>query len=335
MTGADRRAPRALLLTAGLGTRLHPLTDVRAKAAVPINGDALVRRVIHGLATSGIRDLVLNLHHRPASIAALVGDGSDLGVRVRYSWEQPVLGSAGGPRHALPLVVDSDDEDFLIVNGDTLTDADVWSLIARHRESGALVTMALIPNPRPSQYGGVAVSADGWVTGFARAHPSIDSGPADTGAPRTFHFIGVQVARASAFAALEDGVPAESVNALYPRLIAADRRSIAGYISQASFLDIGTPHDCLETSLALAATEGARFIGARVQIGDSAVLVRSLVWDDVTVGARAHLHECIVADGTRIPDDARYERCAIVNAGGRAPRDGERIDGPLLVRAFS
>ncbi len=151
MTEADRRAPRALLLTAGLGTRLHPLTYIRAKAAVPINGDALVRRVIRGLAATGIRDLVLNLHHRPASIAALVGDGGDLGVSVRYSWEQPVLGSAGGPRHALPLVADSDDDDFLIVNGDTLTDVDVWSLLARHRESGAVVTMALIPNPRPSQ----------------------------------------------------------------------------------------------------------------------------------------------------------------------------------------
>jgi len=158
MTHADGgRAPRALLLTAGLGTRLRPLTDVRAKAAVPINGEALVRRVIRVLRAAGIGDLVLNLHHRPATIAALVGDGSDLGVRVRYSWEQPVLGSAGGPRRALPLLADSDDDDFLIVNGDTLTDVDVWSLLARHRESGALVTMALIPNPRPSQYGGVAV----------------------------------------------------------------------------------------------------------------------------------------------------------------------------------
>ena len=133
MPEADERAPRALLLTAGLGTRLRPLTYVRAKAAVPINGEALVRRVIRGLAAAGIAELVLNLHHRPASIAALVGDGSDLGVSVRYSWEQPVLGSAGGPRRALPLLVDSDDETFLIVNGDTLTDVDIRALVARHR----------------------------------------------------------------------------------------------------------------------------------------------------------------------------------------------------------
>ena len=327
---ADRPAPRALVLTAGFGTRLQPLTSVRAKAAVPINGEALVRRVLRGLATAGVRDIVLNLHYRPASIAALVGDGSDLGVRVRYWWEQPLLGSAGGPRHALALVADSDEDDFLIVNGDTLTDVDIWSLVARHRESGALVTMALIPNPRPDHYGGVLVSADERITGFTRARPA-----AADGGPPTFHFIGVQVARARAFARLDDGVPAESVNALYPRLIAEQPGSVAAYISRASFLDIGTPRDCLDTSLALARVEGARFTGAGTHIADSAVLVRSMVWDDVTVGARAHLQDCIVADGVRIPDGARYERCAIVPAGERDPAEGERIDGELLVRSFS
>ena len=329
MRAADRRAPRALLLTAGLGTRLQPLTYVRAKAAVPINGEPLVRRVIRILATAGIRDLVLNLHHRPQSIAACVGDGSDLDVRVRYSWEQPVLGSAGGPRRALPLVVDTMEDDFLIVNGDTLTDVDIWSLIERHRESGAVVTMALIPNPRPDHYGGVAVTEDGWVTGFTRA-----AGAGTANARPSFHFIGVQVARAKAFADLADGVPAESVNALYPKLIAANPRSVAAYVSQASFLDIGTPRDCLDTSLALAHEEGARFTGADSHVASSAVLLRTMLWDDVTVGAGAHLQDCIVADGVRVPEGARYERCAIVAAGINAPAPGELIDGELLIRKF-
>ena len=329
MRAADRRAPRALLLTAGLGTRLQPLTYVRAKAAVPINGEPLVRRVIRILATAGIRDLVLNLHYRPQSIAACVGDGSDLDVRVRYSWEQPVLGSAGGPRRALPLVVDTMEDDFLIVNGDTLTDVDIWSLIERHQESGAVVTMALIPNPRPDHYGGVAVTEDGWVTGFTRA-----AGAGAANARASFHFIGVQVARAKAFEDLADGVPAESVNALYPKLIAANPRSVAAYISQASFLDIGTPRDCLDTSLALAHEEGARFTGADSHVASSAVLLRPMLWDDVTVGAGAHLQDCIVADGVRVPEGARYERCAIVAAGINAPAPGELIDGELLIRKF-
>jgi len=328
MAESDRGAPRALLLTAGLGTRLQPLTYLRAKAAVPINGEALVQRVIRWLARAGIRDLVLNLHHRPASIASLVGDGSDVGVRVRYSWEQPVLGSAGGPRRALPLLADSEDDLFLIVNGDTLTDLDVWSLLARHRESGALVTMSLIENPSPEKYGGVRVSKDGWVAGFTRAQGS------RLRARGNYHFIGVQAASARAFAQLPDGVPSESVNMLYPRLMAENPRSVAAHISAASFYDIGAPRDYLDTCLVMAEAEGAHLIGQRVKISGSAVLTRTAVWDDVTVGARARLNECIVGDRVTIPPDARFNRCAIVPAAGRTSNAGERIEGDLLVSEF-
>src|SRR5215471_9714767 len=95
----------ALVLTAGLGTRLRPLTLVRAKPAMPVAGEPMVRRIVRWLATAGVSDVVLNLHYLPETIARVVGDGSDLGVRARYSWEQPlVLGSAGGPRLALDIV---------------------------------------------------------------------------------------------------------------------------------------------------------------------------------------------------------------------------------------
>jgi mannose-1-phosphate guanylyltransferase len=93
------------VLTAGLGTRLRPLTEIRAKAAIPVAGDPMIRRIIRWLVAHGASDLVLNLHHRPETIAAVVGNGDDLGARVRYSWEHPrVLGSAGGPRLALPMI---------------------------------------------------------------------------------------------------------------------------------------------------------------------------------------------------------------------------------------
>src|SRR4051812_32950178 len=105
---------------------MRPLSDVRAKAAVPVAGEPLVRRSLAWLQSQGVRDVVLNLHHRPETITTIVGDGSDLGVRVRYSWEQPrVLGSAGGPRQALPLIDGSAADPLLIVNGDTLTDVDL------------------------------------------------------------------------------------------------------------------------------------------------------------------------------------------------------------------
>ena len=306
--------PRALVLTAGLGTRLLPLTDVRAKAAVPVNGEPLARRVARWLAAEGFRDLVFNLHHHPSSIAACLGDGADLGIRLRYSWEQPVLGSGGGPRHALPLLTDGGAERFLIVNGDTLTNVNLAALMASHLNSGALVTMALIRNPAPDKYGGVLVDVDpesfglgrperpAYVTGFSRRGTVADS----------LHFIGVQIVEARAFLELADGVPAESVGALYPRLIARDPRAVGAFVSDASFHDIGSPADCLRTSLALAETEGLRFAGGGARIDPSAVIERSTLWDDVTVLAHARLTECIVADGVTIPEGAVFERSAII-----------------------
>jgi mannose-1-phosphate guanylyltransferase len=201
----------ALLLTAGFGKRLRPLSEVRAKPAMPVAGEALVRRILRWLAAAGVRRTVLNLHHLPDTITAMVGDGADLGLSVRYSWEHPVLGSAGGPRRALPLL---DTDRFLIVNGDTLTDLDLDGLIVEHERSGALVTMTVIPNPDPDRYGGVMVDDAGAVTGFVRRRTP---GP-------SWHFVGIQAACATAFAGLSPDEPSESVSWLYPALMRLEQR---------------------------------------------------------------------------------------------------------------
>src|SRR5690242_15134246 len=99
---AGRIPDRAIVLSAGLGTRLRPLTLVRAKPAIPVAGEPLIRRILSWLARQGVAEAVVNLHYLPSTLTSIVGDGADLGLRVRYSWEQPiVLGSAGGVRHAL------------------------------------------------------------------------------------------------------------------------------------------------------------------------------------------------------------------------------------------
>ena len=319
----------ALVLTAGLGTRLRPLTYVRAKAAVPVNGEPLVCRVLRWLARQGIHHAVVNLHHQPASITAVVGDGADIGLHIRYSWEQPVLGSAGGPRHALPLLTDrtrSGADTFLIVNGDTLTDLDLEAVVCDHRQSGALVTMAVIPNPKPEQYGGVVLDGSsgsgGAIRAFTRPSPGVPS----------YHFIGIQVAEARAFETLTDGVPAESVNALYPTLMRERPGSIRAFVCEAPFQDIGTPADYLATSLALARSEESRLVAPTASIHTSAVVLRTAVWDDVTVGPDARLTECVVGDGARIPAGASFARKAIVPAQGRTARDDEAIVGDLLIR---
>jgi NDP-sugar pyrophosphorylase family protein len=316
---------RALILAAGLGTRLRPLTALRAKAAFPVNGEVLIRRIVRSLVNQGIADLIVNLHHLPATVTRVLGDGSDLGARIRYSWENPVLGSAGGPRRALPLLVDEDENPrarFVLVNGDTLTDADLGELIRAHESAGdARVTMALIPNPEPEKYGGVIVEA-GRVVGFTRRGET----------KRNYHFIGLQVVERGVFAGLPDGEPAESVSQVYRGLIAADPKAIAAYISRASFHDIGTPADYLNTSLAVAASEGNRLVGTNgVTVESETLLTDTAVWDDVVIGRGARLERTVVCDGARIRAGSQYSGCVLLPAAGRLPGPGERIEDGLLI----
>ena len=311
----------ALVLTAGLAVRLRPLSFVRTKAALPVAGLPLITRILKQLHAAGVADAVLNLHHLPHTLTRVVGDGSDLGMRVRYSWEMPLLGSAGGPRHALPLLAAST---FLVANGDTLTDVDIAALVAAHRRSGALVTMAVTENNEPQKYGGVVVARDSAVSGFATR-----------GSPQTsFHFLGLQVAEAAAFAALDAGTPCASVGAVYPALIGARPGSVRAHVCAAEFLDIGTPDDYLRTSLLLARREGGTpQRGARTLVDPTALIDESILWDDVEVGAGSMLRGCVVADGARVPGDTSWNGVTLRPAiGDLAP--GERRIGELAVASL-
>jgi NDP-sugar pyrophosphorylase family protein len=314
----------ALVLTAGYGTRLLPLTSVRAKPAVPVAGEALVRRVLRGLRARGVTDAVLNLHHKPDSIRRAVGDGDDLGVRVTYSHEDQLLGTAGGPRRALRLLGTSR---FFLVNGDTLADIDLEALAASHASTGALVTMALIRNPDPASYGGVVVDDRGCITGFS------PRGAAN----RWYHFVGIQIVEASVFAALPADCPLETVGGVYPKLIAERPGSVRAFVCDAAFEDIGTPADYLATSLRIAGREGgaSRLVGHRSEPSPGARLVRTILWDDVEVGEGADLTECIVADGVRVPPGVRFRRAALVRRTDHRPGPGEASCGEAVVARFA
>lgn len=301
------RVDRALVLTAGLGTRLRPLSLTRAKSALPVAGVPLAVRILRWLAHSGVVEAVLNLHYRPETIAREIGDGTGTGLRVRYSWEQPLLGSAGGPRKALSILgVDR----FFIINGDTLTDVPLDAVADAHARSGALVTMALIPNPRPDHYGGVIVE-DGFVRRFTA--PSAPGAPRAASAPN-HHFIGVQVAEAEVFAPLPDDRPSNSVGSRYPSLIESRPDAVGAFISGAAFDDIGTPSDYLATSLRIADAEGlpGALQGLDCEIDETAHVNESILWDRVRVEARARLAGCVVADDVVVAAGSRFERQAIV-----------------------
>lgn len=278
-----------VVLTAGLGTRLDPITRYVAKPAVPIAGRTLIERVLGWLHREGINDVVLNLHHLPESITSVVGDGGALGLRVRYSWEPVILGSAGGPKQALALWPGLTGP-CLIVNGDTLTNVPLTQLIEAHRASGARVTMAVVPNTRPDHYNGIRVDADDRVTDFvAKGH---------TG--KTWHFVGVQVVNPDVFDGLTAGTPAETVAGVYRDLVRTEPGAVHVRTVEAPFLDVGTPADYIAAVLHTAGTDTFVVEGTSI-VDSSAVLTRCVVWDGVTVGADVILTDCVVLTGAQVP----------------------------------
>lgn len=283
-----------IVLAAGLGTRLAPITRVVAKPAVPVAGQTLIERVLTWLGREGVTDVVMNLHYLPETITSVLGDGAALGLRIRYSWEQEILGSAGGPKRALALWPGLTGP-CLIVNGDTLTDLPLASLVAAHIASGAQATLAVVANTRPDQYNGIRADAEHRVTGFAK------SGHAD----ETWHFIGVQVVNPSVFDRVPSGIPAETVSGLYRDLVLEEPGAVRVWPVEAPFLDVGTPADYLTAVLRTAGTDTFVIEGTTSYVHPSAVLTRCVVWDGAAVGADANLTDCVVLTGAHVPPGTR------------------------------
>ena len=284
----------ALILTAGLGTRLRPLSEVRAKAAMPVAGTPIISRILQWVRDAGVRRVVLNLHHRPETITRIVGDGSQFGVEVRYSWEREVLGSAGGPRHALPLL---EAPRFFVINGDTLTDCDLQAVATQHLETRARVTMAVVDGD-VDRYGGVLVDGEGRVGGFGKPREGLHA----------LHFIGVQAVDGDVFAPLADDTPSETVKMWYPQLLATDSDAIRVHYSSAEFLDVGTARDYLTTVATIAARERRPFdVGSDCDIAPSAHVSGSVLWDRVRIGAGARIVNSVIADAVAVPAGAIVE----------------------------
>lgn len=303
--------PPALVLTAGLGTRLAPLTDLRAKPAVPVSGTPLILRLLRWLAAQGVPAAVLNLHHLPHTITRCVGHGTETGLAVRYSWESAILGTAGGPRRALPLL----GARFFVVNGDTLAAVDLRAMLQAHTAGGAQVTLAVAANPAPERYGGVVVDRHGQVLGFR-----------PPGRHGDLHFLGVQLVEAEVFAGLRDGEPAATIGGVYDTLAAGRAGAVGTFAGGGRFHDIGTPADYLDAAVALARADGlpAPAPGARCTIDPTATLERTAVWDDVVIGTGCRLTDCIVTDRARIPAGSVFERQIVTAAGGPAPAGAQR-----------
>ncbi|MFY9608685.1 MAG: nucleotidyltransferase family protein, partial [Blastocatellia bacterium] len=195
---------KALILAAGFGTRLWPLTEERTKPAIPFHNRPLIAYSVEYLASHGIRDIIVNLHHQPESITRALGDGSELGVRIDYSLEEEILGTSGALDRLREYLSDGD---FVVINGKIVTDIDLSEAIEAHRRERAIATLVLKENPAREHFSIVEVDQRGWITRFAGfPEPASEASAEAAAIARTarhetppLRFTGIQVVSARIF----------------------------------------------------------------------------------------------------------------------------------------
>src|ERR687888_103177 len=223
---------QALILAGGEGTRLRPLTTTVPKPVVPLVDRPFIRFMIDWLGRHGVDDVVMSCGHLASGVRNVLGDGSALGIKLRYVEEPRPLGTGGALKYAEPLL----GERFLMLNGDVLTDIDLTAQMEQHERAGARATLALTPVEDPSAYGLVRTGGDGAVTGFVEkpAPDQIDTRNISAG---------IYVLERSVLDLLEPDRPASIERDVFPRLVGD---GLYGYVGSGYWLDIGTPERYLE-----------------------------------------------------------------------------------------
>lgn len=304
---------RAMILAAGYGTRLWPLTIDRAKPAIPFMNRPLVGYVAEYLAGYGFGDVVVNLHHRPESVREALGDGSKFGVRLHYVEEHEILGTGGAIDNARALLDDGDSNAFVVVNGKLATDIDLSAALETHRRENALATLVLRPNPERERYSVVNVS-DGLVTGFG-GYPASDNAGEDT----PLMFTGIQVLDRRVFDFIPRGEGGRSIfshtvtDVYLPAMKSGER--VAAHVASGYWYELSTVRRYLDTSVELMKREGRDVeLGEGASIDAGASVTESVVWEGVRVEAGARVRRSVLGAGVRVRSGEVFENVAVVRA---------------------
>jgi len=299
---------RAIILSAGYGTRLWPLTEDRTKPAIPILGKPLVGYVAEYIAAYGFDDIVVNLHHRPESVRAALGDGSKFGVKLRYVEEPMILGTGGALDNTREFFTD---ETFLSINGKIITDIDLNAALETHRQSNALATLVLLRNRKRERFSMVEVE-QGRITGFGGMPDAGGMSEASASEPEPLMFTGIQLLEPRIFEYIPRNVFSHTVTDVYIPAIAKGE-TIAAHIASGTWRELSTLKRYLDISVEMLREQGRPYVaGADCSLAESATISDAVLWDNVTAGAGAQIRRAVLADDVKVPNDATVENCVVV-----------------------
>src|SRR6266852_3475577 len=276
---------KAMILAAGYGARLWPLTADRTKPSLPVLGKPLVGYVAEYLAQQGIEDVIVNLHHRPDSVRAALGDGSQFGVRLQYVHEPAILGTSGALDNAREMI---GADTFVVINGKLITDIDLRAAIETHQQTKALATLVLRRNLARERFS-IVETRNGFVTRFAgMPGPAPASDSFESDAP--LMFTGIQIMDPRIFDYIPPGVFSHSTMDVFPQAIAKGER-IAAHVAEGMWFELSTLPRYLDISLALLNQRGLDlYTGRNASIDQRANVHESILWDDVIVEGDARVH---------------------------------------------
>jgi len=313
---------KAVILAAGFGTRLWPLTEDRTKPAIPFLNQSLISYSVEYLASFGIRDIIVNLHHQPDSIRRVLGDGSHLGVRIQYSHEEEILGTSG----ALDRVRDDlAGEDFVVINGKIVTTIDLNAAVAAHREQSSIATLILKENAAREHFSMVEIDHNSRITRFAgfpepiateaftaEATVSNPGGGVAKIENAPLMFTGIQVLSPKIFDYIPRDCFSHSTIHVYPAAIEKGEVVLA-HVSNGDWYEMSTLDRYLQASLLFMRKRGLQLIlGSDCTIEDGAVVEDCVLWDGVTVERGARVRNSVLADNVRIPARCSIERAVVV-----------------------
>jgi mannose-1-phosphate guanylyltransferase len=324
---------QAVILVGGEGTRLRPLTSTIPKPLVPLVDRPFIAFMIEWLRRHGIEDVIMSCGFLATSVRNVLGDGSALGVRLRFVEEPTPRGTAGALKFAESML----DERFLLLNGDVLTDIDLTAQIAQHERTGARATLALVPVADPTAYGLVRLTPEHAVSEFVEK-PSSDqiyanppappaAGAARGGREPQLHeytnliSAGAYVLERDILEQVPAGRNVSIEREVWPLLVG---NGLYGFPSRSYWLDIGTPERYLKGTFDI--IEGHLQTGVQERLGEDylaiapdarvegRVIPPAVLEPGVHVAAGAHVGSLVVlGQGVTIGPGSTVERAVIMH----------------------
>lgn len=309
---------KAFVMAAGLGTRLRPLTYSVPKPLVPIVNVPVIGYLMQNLSKSGVKEIIVNLHYRPELIKSFLGNGSKWGLKINYSYEEKLLGTAGGVK----LKRNFFKETFLVTSGDGLTDLDFKNVVKYHKEKKAIATVVLKPVKMQLEYGVVEVDSYNRIVNFYEK-PSLDK--IFTNLVNT----GIYVFEPEVFKYIPDNKFYDFGSQLLPKLV-KQNLPIYGYITDKYWCDVGNlseykkaNHDCIDGKINVK-IQGKQIL-KKIWIGKNTVLPKSVkfkapcvIGNNVRLGENCMIGEytvignnCIIGDNVRIYDSILWDNVIV------------------------